>query len=176
VTPELPSQSQQYLTAARWESRLVIGFIVLSAAACGLCFTGHFLVPLKTLAAALVIVSGTAIALVLSTRIRRDYLHINPFFAMLTILPPLGFPVILSGLIQTWMERVGFGRSMRLVICVALGFAVVAAFHPPNTYVVVVLIIVVAATVLLREFAPANWYLVPWHTYLVGRLISGLVL
>jgi hypothetical protein len=137
-----------YLTALRWESRLVIAYILL-------------LVGGLFVSAPLVILIGAALAVMCIMRIRPDYAHTTPLGSVVAVLPPLSIGLVLFGLIQSWMGRVGFGPLMRMSVTTALGTLVGMAATDLPIMVTPLLTLTALLSAVLREYAPANMYLAP---------------
>ncbi len=107
------------------------------------------------------IVIGLAIAAYLTLNLRSDYLHTSPLFTIVAFLPPLSLGTVTFGLLQTWMERVGFGRKMRIAVTTAFGtyIGVIVFGAPPTLWPLFVLL---SCTVsVTREFLPKDMYLLP---------------
>lgn len=148
-----------YLTALRWESRSVIAFI--SIGIISLSIAAMFGRDAMWIVTAVLVILGTVLAFWLRRTIREDYLHIDCYMVMLYALPPFSFSVIFAGMIQTWMNRVGFGTTMRVAVISILGTIIPSAlfgFEPMTSAIVCV---VAVSTSLLREFRPSGEYMAP---------------
>ncbi len=144
-----------YVGVLRWESRLVITYLVVGAA-------------LSVISLPLAILLGTGLAATFMLRIRRDYTHTTTIGSVLGVIPPLAIGLVLFGLVQTWMERVGFGPMMRISVVTALGTAVGMQATGAPLALLPLLALTALLTATLREMGPANLYLVP-----IG--VAGLV-
>ncbi|MBK7032166.1 MAG: hypothetical protein IPH85_07725 [Ignavibacteria bacterium] len=151
--------SSAYLTALRWESRSVIAFI--SIGIISLSVAALISRDVMWIVTACLVILGTVLAFWLRRTIREDYLHIDGYMVMLYALPPFSFSVIFAGMIQTWMNRVGFGTTMRVAVVSILGTIIPSAlfgFEPTTSAIVCV---VAVSTSLLREFRPSGEYMAP---------------
>ncbi len=148
-----------YLTALRWESRLVIAFISIGSISLLIAaLIGREVIWIVT---ACLVILGTVLAFWLRRTIREDYLHISGYMVMFYALPPFSISVIFAGMIQTWMHRVGFGTTMRVAVVTTLATIISSAllgFDPQASAIVCTLAI---STSLLREYRPSGEYLAP---------------
>ena len=148
-----------YLTALRWESRLVITLLVATPLAYFVAsLGGHKTVLLTTILVALV---GTLLAFGLRRTLRKDYLHIDGVWLVLGILPPFCFVAIIFGMVQTWMERVGFGLKMRIGVVTTLATLLSTMIISDSIALIAVFLFVNFVSAIVRELAEPNWYLVP---------------
>ncbi|HLP27837.1 MAG TPA: hypothetical protein VK147_04290 [Candidatus Didemnitutus sp.] len=158
-----------YLTALRWESRLVIAFISIGIISLSIAaLIGRDVMWIIT---ACLVILGTVLAFWLRRTIREDYLHISGYMVMFYALPPFSISVIFAGMIQTWMHRVGFGTPMRVAVITALATIISSAlvgFEPTASAIVFILAV---STSLLREFRPSGEYLAPVGIAIIIRMI-----
>ncbi len=149
----------RYLAALRWESRLVVTLLVATPVAYVVALRdGHKTVLLTTILVALI---GTLLAYGLRRTLRKDYLHIGGVWLVLGILPPFCFGAIIFGMVQTWMQRVGFGMKMRIGVVTTLATLLSAMMISDSTALIAVFLLVNFVSALVRERAEQNWYLVP---------------
>ena len=148
-----------YLAALRWESRLVISLLITTPIAyISASFSGPNAVWCVTAMLALV---GTLLAFGFRRALRKDYLHIDGVWLVLGILPPFCFAAIIFGMIQTWMERVGFSLQMRVSVVTTIATLLAVVIISDNIALIVVFLLVSFVSALLRELADQNWYLLP---------------
>lgn len=161
--------NRAYLTALRWESRSVIAFI--SIGIISLSIAAMFGRDAMWIVTAVLVILGTVLAFWLRRTIREDYLHISGYMVMLYALPPFSISVIFFGMIQTWMNRVGFGSPMRLIVVTTLATIISSALLNFDIVSTAVVFAIALSSSLLREFRPSGQYLAPVGVATIIRMV-----
>ncbi|MBL0321036.1 MAG: hypothetical protein IPP80_01405 [Ignavibacteria bacterium] len=161
--------SSAYLTALRWESRSVIAYISFGI----ISFSVAALISRDAMwiVTAFLVILGTVLAFWLRRTIREDYLHINGYMVMLYALPPFSISVIFFGMIQTWMNRVGFGTPMRVIVVTTLATVISSALLNFDIVSSVVVFAIALSSSLLRELRPSSQYLAPVGIAIFIRMV-----
>ncbi|MCX6139976.1 MAG: hypothetical protein NTX15_03970 [Candidatus Kapabacteria bacterium] len=117
------------------------------------------------------IIAGTILSLLVKRYIRSDYLHLEGVWQILALLPPFSVSMIFFGMIQTWMQRVGFGVSMRVTIVTTLGTILAGLAMSSNLTQVAMVFTVAFCSSVLRERASSGWYLIPVGVVVGTKLV-----
>ena len=144
-------RSHTYVSGLRWETRLVITYIVF---ACSAVVT---MLNVEPVAAYIVLgtlcIVGTALAATLRSLLRDDYLHTTPAVTVVALVPPFGAPM-----------RIGV-TSVLLWLVVSVGLHCSLAESA-------LLLAASITTAALRNLAPTSLYLVPWVAVTFGVIIT----
>lgn len=166
--------ANNYVLGLRWETRLVISYLVATFAALPAMLNVEAVVSRIILAT--LIVLGSGLALALRSLLRDDYLHTSAAWTLLSLLPPVTPATIYVGLISSWMQRVGFGVVMRVAVTSTLLWSVVAAGLQLSTTQSAVVFATSIATSAARQLLGSSRYLLPWLLVILGSGISSIVL
>lgn len=100
----------EYLLARRWETRLMITWIVLTFLTAGT----SLMSPVLSLSCALTTLAvGLLLHVVTSTFITPSYNGLSGASRMIMGLPPVMISALYFGMLDRWMKRMGFGRTFR---------------------------------------------------------------
>lgn len=162
-----------YVLGLRWETRLVISFLVATFAALPAMLNVEVVVSRIILAT--LVVFGSGLALALRSLLRDDYLHTSTSSTLVSLLPPVTPATVYVGLISSWMQRVGFGVFMRVAVTSTLLWSVIAAGLQLTTTQSAVVLAASVATSAARQLLGSSRYLLPWLLLIVGFSISSIV-
>jgi len=163
-------RSHTYVSGLRWETRLVITYIVFA------CCAVVTMLNVEPVAAYIVLgtlcILGTALAATLRSLLRDDYLHTTPAMTAVALVPPFSLATVHVGMISSWMQRVGFGVPMRVGVSSLLLWSVVSVGLHCSLGESALLLAASITTAALRNLAPMSLYLVPWVAMTLGFIIS----
>jgi hypothetical protein len=121
------SLSAEYLMARRWETRLMITWIVMT-------FLVPFCAVLRPGAVSqlgvVTLVGGLCLYLVVSTFITPSYIGLEGSARLLLGLPPIMISALYFGMLDRWMRRMGFGRGFRFWVTSVAAICFVGPFVP----------------------------------------------
>ncbi len=166
--------ANNYVLGLRWETRLVISYLVVTFAALPTMLNVEVVVSRIILAT--LIVFGSGLALALRSLLRDDYLHTSAASTLVVLLPPVTPATVYVGLISSWMQRVGFGVVMRVAVTSTLLWSVIAAGMQLSTAQSAVVLAASLATSVARQLLGSSRYLLPWLLAILGFSICFIVL
>jgi len=158
--------STAYILARRWETRLMISWIVVCVlTACGAMIAPH-------VAAAMAIITIT-LGLVLYTAftafITPNYVDLEGQSRLLLALPPVMVSALFFGILERWMRRMGFGSTFR--VCVTAGVVVLLTGPFVPAAAAPLLLIGSLASALLRMRTKSALALLPASLVIVVAII-----
>lgn len=148
--------------------------MILYLILCAICSVAALFVEstLDGVLAILMIAVGTLLCVSFRTHIHAEYLHLRGIDKTLALLPPLSIAMILNGLVQSWMMRVGIGRLMRLIAIPLLLVGLTFGFTSDPATAVLVFLLACASSI-LRELKKPNLYLLPIVLASMYKMVSS---
>lgn len=165
----MPLRSHTYVSGLRWETRLVIMYIVVASCAVVTMLNVEPIAAYIVLATVSVV--GVALAATLRALLRDDYLHTTPTITVLALLPPFSLATVNIGMISSWMQRVGFGMPMRIGVTSVLLWLVVSVGLQSSPSESALWLAASVTSAMMRNMGPRSLYLIPWVAATLGFMI-----
>lgn len=148
------SLSAEYLMARRWETRLMITWIVMTflVPVCALLLPGAL-----TLMAVVTLVGGLCLYLMLSAFITPTYVGLDGPARIMLGLPPVMVSALYFGMLDRWMKRMGFGRGFRFWVTSGAAVCFIGPFVPALASPLLVIGALLSAYLRARGNAPAGF-------------------
>lgn len=159
-------RSHTYVSGLRWETRLVIMYIVVACCAVVAMLTVEPIAAYVLLAALGIV--GIVLAATLRSLLRDDYLHTTPATTLLALVPPFSLATVHVGMVSSWMQRVGFCAPMRIGVTSLLLWSVVSVGLHCSLEESALLLSASVTTAAMRNLAPTSLYLIPWVAATLG--------
>lgn len=125
-----------YLLMRRWETRLVIAWIVMISIGVLCLFVSMALAQWISL---LTIAIGVLLYLLLSSAVSPTYSGTTGAAKMIFALPPMMISALFFGVLDRWMRRVGFGVKMRVGVTSLALVAVATPWASPSALVLLLM-------------------------------------
>lgn len=127
--------SPEYLRARRWETPLMITWIMLTflTAICA------FVIPdLIIPVGVMVLAMGLVLHILTSTFITPNYIDLRGRPRLMLASPPVMVSALYFGMLNRWMMRMGFGRSFRSWVTALAFCSLIGPFVPSSAAIVLI--------------------------------------